>query len=213
MRAGSSENPVGSIKVAARKQTNALPPDVFVQRRLELVPALAAPRFLSAQFPAEAAIIAVEAMTFDDGRLWLNARSRGESNAMPGAGRLWFFTPDANRLEPIRGPLQANTINALFPATGRLWLALDGGIGSLDTQTFAVEAYGADRGLTSTNVVGFAEADSSLLVLGEFGGVFSLPPNAANFARIGPPALARDPRAPEPSAPHGTFPAGRRAPS
>lgn len=198
MRAESSQNPVGAIKVAARKQTNALPPDVFVQRRLELVPALAAPRFLSAQFPAEAAIIAVEAMTFDDGRLWLNARSRGESNALPGAGRLWFFTPDANRLEPIRGPLQANTINALFPATGRLWLAVDGGIGSLDTQTFAVEAYGADRGLTSTNVVGFAEADSSLLLLGEFGGVFSLPPNAANFARIGPPALPRDPRAPEP---------------
>ena len=195
--AESADIMVGATNVAVRKQTNAAPSDAFVRRRLELVPAFAAPRLLAAGFPAETPMVMVGAMTFSDGHLWLSARPRAETNLPPGAGRLWTFTPDSNRLEPIRGALRGNAVNALHPGTGRLWLAADGGIGGFDTQTFTTEPYGATRGVTATNIVGFAEADASLLALGDSGVVFSLPPAAQNFARFGPPALALAPGAAE----------------
>lgn len=191
-------NVAEGAEVDTRKRTDTVPSDVFVQHRLELIPAFVPPRLLAAQFPPANAVVAVEAMTFADGRLWLSARPGTDTNLAPGAGRLWVFTPDSNLLEPVHGALQPHTVTALHPGTGRLWLALDGGIASFDTQNFTVDAYGQDRGVTTTSLVGFAEADSSLLALGESGGVFSLPPNAQNFARIGPPPPARDPRTPEP---------------
>ena len=182
--------------VAPQKSTNVAPASAFVLRRMERVPPFVPPRFLAARFPRELPVTAVDAMVLCDGKLWLTVRPQGATNLPPGSGSIWVFDPVANTLEPVRGPLQKHAVNALHPGHRKLWLALDGGIASLDTQTLAVDAFGPSRGVTATDLVGFADVDSSVVAMARSGGLFGLAPNANDFTRASIPAPNLDPRVP-----------------
>lgn len=188
----------GRAEVSARKPTNAAPADAFVLRRFDLLPPFPAPRLIGAQFPPPISMATVESMAFGDGRLWLAGRPRGDMDLPAGAGRLWVYTLDANLLEPVGGTLQPHQINALHMVGSKLWLALDGGAARFDPETRNVEFFGGTRGLSSSNVVGFADMNVGLMTLGQSGGLYSLAPGGASFTRMNTPASVEGPHEPEP---------------
>lgn len=164
-------------------KTNAVPGDAFAVRRGEWLPLLTTARPLAATFPRETPVTAVEAMAFGGGRLWLIVRPRLDTNTPPGTGRVWAFTPELNRLEPVRGPLSEMVANALHFADGRLWLALNGGVAALDLGSAAIDAYDSRRGLLATNVAGITELDGHVTALDPRGVLYGRPPGSAGFIR------------------------------
>ena len=166
--------------------------------RFELLPPFVAPRLSGAQFPPNIPMASVEAMAFSEGRLWLSARPRGATALPAGAGKLWVFTLDSNLLEPVGGVLEPRIINALHATGGRLWLALDGGAARFNPDTRGVDTFGTARGLSATNLLGFADMDAGLLTLGQSGGLYSLARGAANFTRLSSPAPTENQRESEP---------------
>lgn len=182
----------------AAAPTNAVPEDAFALRRWEWIPAFPAPRLLAATFPRDNPVLSVEKLAFGDGRLWLAVRPARDTNTAPGTGRLWAFTPDANRLEPVKGVLAEGIVNGLHFDDRRLWLALNGGVGAMNTTDFSVEGYSAPRGMLATNLVGIDRLGDVITALGAQGGLYGLPPNATDFIRGSVPAPAPNPRSPQP---------------
>lgn len=172
----------------AAKLTNQPPADAFVVRPFEWIPPFAHPRPMPAYFPREQPAAAVERMVFGDGRLWLVVRPRFDTNTPAGTGRLWVFTPDLNRLEIVKGSLTNNVITDLLSHERQLWLSAVGGIGAIETGTFAVTGYDESRGLLASEFVGLGLAEGALAVLAETGALFTKPFESANFSRLAGPA-------------------------
>lgn len=165
--------------------TNRAPSDAFVLRRWELIPPAAPPRVVTAQFPITSPMISIESMVWTDGRLWIAARLRTVPQVPTTQAKLWMFNPDDNRLGPVPGLIEKNEVSGMMGGTRRLWLALEGGAGTLDTQTLAVEPFGAAQGLTVNHIAGLADAEGALLVVGRSGATFRLSPTGTNFIRSG----------------------------
>lgn len=170
--------------VAAPAVTNVPPADVFALKPFEWIPPFPTPRLAPAIFPRDDPIAAVERLAFGDHRLWLVVRRRFDTNAVGGEGRLWAFTPELNRLQPVKGAVAANVVSGLLFHDQRLWIAAHGGVGAIDTQTFSVTGYNETRGLFATNFAGIDLLGDSVAAFGRSGGLFSLSAGGASFVRL-----------------------------
>lgn len=182
----------------AAKLTNQPPADVFVVRPLEWIPPFTSPRPVPAHFPREQPAAAVERIVFGDGRLWLVVRPRFDTNTPVGTGRLWVFTPEMNRLEIVKGALTNNVITDLLSHERQLWLSAVGGLGTIETGTFAVAGYDQSRGLLASEFVGLGFVEGAVAAFADNGTLFTKPVDSANFTRLTGPAprfLGREPGA------------------
>lgn len=163
--------------------TNRPPSDAFALRPLEWIPPFAQPRLIPAHFPREWPAAAVEHLATGERNLWLVARPRFGTNAEPGAGRLWVYSPEFNRLQIVPGAISNNVVNGVFYQDRRVWLALDGGVAAVDAGTWAAEGYDAGRGVLASRLAGLAGAGGSVLAFGRNGTLFTLPAGADRFGR------------------------------
>ncbi len=143
---------------------------------------------MPAYFPREQPAAAVERMVFGDGRLWLVVRPKFDTNTPAGTGRLWVFTPDLNRLEIVKGALTNNVITDVLFHERQLWLSAVGGIGAIETGTFAVTGYDQSRGLLASEFVGLGLAEGAVAAFSESGVLFTKPFESVNFSRLNGPA-------------------------
>ena len=178
--------------------TNAAPPDVMTLRRFEWIPAFAPPKVVSAQFPRDNPVFSVEHLLMADTHLWAALRPRAATNLSAKHGRLWSYTDTRGLLEPVRGPLEAHNVNALAVHKRSLWMALNGGLAALDSETRQVTPFGPSQGLTSTDLAGVGVIDQTVLALGRYGMLWGLPPGASNFVRASGSAPSENPRSPTP---------------
>jgi len=178
--------------------TNSVPPDALILRRFEWIPPFAAPRVISARFPRENPVISVERLLMADGVLWAALRPRKSSTLPPGQGRLWSYSDARGVLEPVRGSLEIHSVNALAADPRRLWLALNGGLASLEFKTSVVDAFGPAQGFVSTDVAGVGLIEGTVVALGRFGMLWGLPPGSSNFVRASEAAPSDNPRSPSP---------------
>lgn len=183
--------------MASQAETNAVPPDCLVLRRLEWIPQLR-PRLIPALPPAVYPVAAVEELATARGRIWASIRPWGDTNLTAGTGRLWSYADSLGRFEPVKGPVEPHRVNALMVDSKRLWLGLDGGIASIDFETGATQPYGPAQGFVTSEVAGFAESEGTVATLGRFGTLWFLPPGAQTFARASESASTEDPREPKP---------------
>lgn len=186
-----------ALPMSLRAETNAVPPDCLVLRRLEWIPQLR-PRMIPALPPAVYPVAAVEELAAARGRVWASIRSWGDTNLNSGRGRLWSYVETLGRFEPVRGPVEPHAVNALMVDAKRLWLGLDGGIASIDFDTGATQPYGPAQGFVTSEVAGFAESEGTVATLGRFGTLWFLPPGTQTFARASESASSEDPREPKP---------------
>lgn len=182
-----------------------VPPALLLVRPLELLPAFPqAPRFESIAFPADQPVASVTALAVSEGRLWMSVRPWGDTNLLPGQGRLWTFSSAQNRIEPVQGSLAGDAVQDLVVRSDGLWLAVDGGLIALDPQTFVFDPFGTKQGITSRQFAGFATAGRRLFALAEAGPLFELTGDGRAWRRRDPSALALNPREPA----HWRFVAG-----
>ena len=185
------------VPTLSRAETNAVPSDCLVLRRLEWIPQLR-PRLIAALPPSVYPAAAVEELAVARGRIWASIRPWGDTNLNVGRGRLWSYVETLGRFEPVRGPVEPHTVNALMADAKRLWLGLDGGVASIDFETGATQPYGPAQGFVTSEVAGFAESEGTVATLGRFGTLWFLPPGAQAFARASESASTEDPREPKP---------------
>jgi hypothetical protein len=178
-------------------ETNAVPSDCLVLRRPEWIPQLR-PRLIPALPPAVYPVAAVEDLATARARVWASVRVWGDTNLTVGRGRLWSYDDTQGRFQPVRGPVEPHSVNALMTDAKRLWLGLDGGVASIDFETGATQPYGPAQGFVTSEVAGFAEAEGTVATLGRFGTLWFLPPGAQTFARASESASSEDPREPKP---------------
>ena len=186
-----------ALPLSLRAETNAPPPDCLVLRRLEWIPQLR-PRLVPALPPAVYPVAAVEELASARGRIWASIRPWGDTNLTVGRGRLWSYVDTLGRFEPVRGPVESHTVNALMADSKRLWLGLNGGVASIDFETGVTQPYGPAQGFVTSEVAGFAESEGTVATLGRFGTLWFLPPGAQTFARASESASTEDPREPKP---------------
>lgn len=172
-------------------------PDAFVVSRMNLLPALPQPRMQAVAFPREFPAATVEETVILDKRLWLVARARTASPS-PAPRRLWTFSPDSNRLEPVKGVMEQYSPGSLFGHGREIWMSVLGGAAAIHDSRFTVEGFNAVQGLASTNLIGFGESEGHLVALADNGVVFGLNRTGVHFDRVGPPAPMANPRAPDP---------------
>lgn len=191
---------LGTISVrTAAPVTNrpAEPPALFSVRPFDLLmPFSQPPRFEPISFPATDPMGVIARLALTDGRLWISARPRGETNLKAGEGRLWTFSPLQNRIEPILGALAYDATRDIRARSDGVWTAVEGGVVVLDPQTFVFDPFSAPQGITTRQLVGFATAAKRLLALGESGDLFELKPDGRTWRRVDPPAPAINPREP-----------------
>ena len=186
-----------AVSTVLGAETNAVPPDCLVLRRLEWLPQLR-PRLIPALPPAVYPVVAVEDLATARGRVWASIRAWGDTNLTAGRGRLWSYVETLGRFERVRGPVEAHTVNALMADSKRLWLGLDGGVASIDFESGTTQPYGPAQGFVTSEVAGFAESEGTVATLGRFGTLWFMPPGAQTFARASEAASSEDPREPRP---------------
>lgn len=187
------------LATSAAPATNRLeaPPALLVTRPIELLPPFPRPPVLEPiAFPATDPMARVQQLAWNEDRLWISARPRGDTNLAAGDGRLWTFSPVPNRIEPVRGALSRDGVRDIRPRTDGVWVAVEGGVVAIDPQTFVFDPFSAPQGITSRQLVGFAAAGRRLLTLAEAGNLFELKPDGRNWRRIDPPAPSLNPREP-----------------
>lgn len=180
-------SPMGSTNTVgdAGKASIIPPADAFKLRRWEMIPPAGPPRVVMAQFPITTPILSVESMVWCDNRLWIAARPRTVPQVPASAAKLWVYDPDNNRLEAVPGLIEKNEVHGMIGGGRRLWLSLEGGAGSLDTQTLAVEPFSVGQGLTANHLAGLGESDGAIFAFGRSGAVFRLAGTGTNFIRSG----------------------------
>ncbi len=180
-----SQTGLTNAAVDAGKTSIAPPADAFKLRRWEMIPPAAPPRVVMAQFPITTPILSVESMVWCDNRLWIAARPRTVPQVPASVAKLWVYDPDSNRLEAVPGLIEKNEVHGMIGGGRRLWLSLEGGAGSLDTQSLAVEPFSAQQGLTANHLAGLGESDGAIFAFGRSGAVFRLAGSGTNFTRSG----------------------------
>ncbi len=171
------------------------PAAIFAERPLDLLPAFpTAPRFEPILFPETDPMSVVHQMVAGDGRIWMSARPRGETNLPAGEGRLWTYSPSLNRIEAVRGALANDTVRDLRLRSDGVWIAVDGGVVVIDPQTFVFDPFSAPQGITSRQVKSFATTGRRFFTLSEPGHVFELRPDGKAWRPSEPPAPALNPR-------------------
>jgi hypothetical protein len=177
-------------RAAPAKSTNVPPADAFALRPLEWIRQFPAPRLLPAWFPRDVPVRSVEHLAFAGPRLWLAVRPRAETNLAAGSGRLWAFSPEVNRLEVFPGAITNETVTGLVGQGGQIWLAVDGGVATIDATALTIRGFGQPQGLVATNFVGLELLDGGLATLSRNGGLFTLSATATNFSRATGPVPA-----------------------
>ena len=82
-------------------ETNAVPSDCLVLRRLEWIPQLR-PRLIPALPPAVYPVAAVEDLATARARVWASVRVWGDTNLTVGRGRLWSYDDTQGRFQPVQ---------------------------------------------------------------------------------------------------------------
>ncbi|MBL9174029.1 MAG: hypothetical protein JNL10_10885 [Verrucomicrobiales bacterium] len=182
---------------AAETKTNSPPADAFVLRRFEWIPAFKSPRTFAPLVPRLSSITAVQDLALAGERLWLSVRTPAQTNPPDGSGRLWEFHDQALMMEPVAGPLEQHRVTTLFGAESTLWMGLNGGMASLDLKQNVIHPFGPAQGMVSTNIVGIAAMDDTIVALGHLGLLWGLVPGTTNFTRATAGAPSVDPRSPE----------------
>jgi len=187
--------------LTADPATNGLPEvpgDVLVLRPFEWIPPFRQFRVVPVQFPETKPMSSVTALAVTGDRVWIAARPWIDTNLPPDTGRLWSFRPADNRMDPVRGALEVHTVSGLLSRGNQLWLTLDGGLATLDPNTYTVDPFGAAQGLTSPRPVGAADTRRGLFALGDSGMLFRLAADLRTFLRHEGAAPIADPRDPSP---------------
>lgn len=182
----------------AHAATNSIPGDVFVLRRFDWIPPFRQFRVVPVKFPDKNPMMSVESLASTGDRLWIAARPWTDTNLPPRSGKLWTFRPAENRIDPVTGALEVHSASAMLPQGGKLWLTLNGGLATLDVNTYTVDPFGAPQGMTSPTPVGIAETRRGLFALGDAGVLFKLSPDQKTFLRFEEPAPVPDSRDPSP---------------
>ena len=175
-----------------------IPEDAFALRPLEWIPSFRQFRLVPVQFPELQPMLEVTALATTGDRVWIASRPWADTNLPPSTGRLWTFRPADNRMEPVRGALEVHSVSGLLTRGKQLWLTLDGGVASLDSETYTVDPFGAAQGLTSPRPVGVADTRRGLFALGDSGTLFRLSADQKAFLRHEGAAPIADPRDPSP---------------
>ncbi|HAB19901.1 MAG TPA: hypothetical protein DCE44_26150 [Verrucomicrobiales bacterium] len=178
--------------------TNAAPPDALALRRFEWIAPFPTPRVIAAKFPRENPVVSVEKLLVANSQVWAALRPRRATNLPSGWGRLWSYSDQQGSLEPVRGALEMHSVNAMAADARRLWLALDGGLASLDFSSHIVDAYGPAQGFASTNLAGVGLVEGTVVAMGRFGMIWGLLPGTTNFIRANNAAPTENPRLPSP---------------
>lgn len=177
----------------AEPTTNTAPPDVFVVRRLDWMPAISGVRMSPAVFPRESPSLAVDHLALLENHLWVTARIRSVRTNDAGP-QLWALAATNGRLERVYGVLEKYHPRALWPSGRELWMAVEGGIGAFHAGSYAVEGFNALQGLASSNLMCFAEADGRLATISDSGIIYLLDSHGTNWSRSGVPAPPLNPR-------------------
>ncbi|MSU37073.1 MAG: hypothetical protein EXS36_18655 [Pedosphaera sp.] len=177
----------------AERATNTVPPDVFVVRRFEWMPAISGVRMSPVIFPRESPSVAVDHLAVLENHLWLTTRIRNARTNDNGP-QLWALASTNGHLERVRGVLEKYHPRALWPMGRELWMAVEGGAGAFHAGSYAVEGFNALQGLASSNLMCFAEADGRLTTISDSGIVYQLDPHGTNWTRSGGPAPPLNPR-------------------
>lgn len=178
--------------------TNSIPGDAFVMRHFEWIPPFRQFRVVPVKFPDTKPMATVESIASTGDRVWISARPWSETNLLAGSGKLWSFKPADNRMDPVTGALEVHTVFGMLPQGPKLWLTLDGGVATLDINTFTVDPFGAPQGITSSRPVGMTEIKKGFFVLGDTGLLFKLSADQRSFVRLEEAAPSPDSRDPSP---------------
>lgn len=157
--------------------------DVFPLRRIELLPPAANVRILPVGFPAAWPVARVLGLATTPGRLWVNARGWRQTNGV--GGKVWVFSPAANRIDPLAGRIDQHLVTDLKARRDGVWLSLDGGVAAIDPATMVVDPFAAPQGLTSGDVLGLATAGGRLMAFSRAGVLYGLNPNGRAWSRLG----------------------------
>lgn len=174
------------------------PPDALKLRMIEWIPTLRQVRLSPVRFPETTPVAGIHSLAFAGDRLWIAAGPWTDTNLVEGSGRLWSFRPSDNRIEPVRGAIEANAVSGMLPRGRQLWMSLDGGLASLDVTAFTLDPFGSAQGFTSPRPVGVADTRRGLLALGDSGTLFRLSADQRTFLKHEGAAPVQDPRDPSP---------------
>jgi EF hand len=166
------------------------PSDVFVARRLELLPQLQTPAIYPVRFPLQSPARTIRSMVWCEGKLWISAQTVDAPPPGERQGRLWSFEPTANRLQRVGGVLEENWTVSLMASDSHLWLAMDGGVCDVELRGNHLEAYGSFRGVNAATVTGVGMVADSVVALGSAGTEFILRPGETNFVEVAKPPAA-----------------------
>lgn len=178
--------------------TNEVPADALLLRRFEWIPPLPTPRVIAARFPISNPVFSIERLLTANGQLWAALRPTLATNLTAGRGRLWAYSDTRGVLEPVRGALEIHSVNALAADRHRLWMALNGGLASLEFSTGIVDAFGPNQGFVSTDLAGVGLIDGSVYALGRYGMLWGRPSDGGSFVRASENAPSENPRSPAP---------------
>ncbi len=169
----------------ARGATNGFvaPPDAFPLRHLDLLPAPSPVRIVPVNFPLAWRVARVLNLGTSGGRLWINARGWRQTNGA--GGRIWVFNPRGNHLDPLSGRIDQHQAVDMEIRKDGIWLALDGGVAAVDPATFVLDTFAAPQGLTSGELLGFAQAGGRLFTLARSGVLYGLNSNGRGWTRTG----------------------------
>jgi hypothetical protein len=144
-------------------------------------PPLVEPDTQTVSFPSSAQVKGVKSMVFHDDTLWLavevaepleikTLNGQIEKEFQPVLVdhiRLWKLGVNAQKLEPVTGPLATNDINHMMFSGNTLWLALnDDGIAALNVKTGELRRYESSAGITSTNQYALADISRGVVAIG-----------------------------------------------
>ncbi len=176
---------VAAARLTGAPPTNApaAPPAAFPLRHLELLPPPARVRLVPLRFPAAWPVARVLDIATSPGHVWIDARGWRQSNGH--GGKIWVFSPESNRLDPLQGRIDQHEVLDLEARRDGVWVALDGGVAAIDPATLVVDTYAAPQGLTSGDVLGFANAGNRLMAFSRAGVLYGLNPNARAWSRLG----------------------------
>ena len=185
-------------RAATPKANDQEPPDALALRPLEWIPPFRQFRVVPVRFPETTPMAGVHSLAVGGDRVWISAGPWADTNLPTGTGRLWTFHPSDNRMEPVRGALEVHAIAGLLTRGRQLWLNIDGGLATLDPNTYTVDPFGSAQGFTSPRPVGVADTRRGLLALGDSGTLFRLSADQRTFLRHEGAAPVQDPRDPSP---------------
>lgn len=157
-------------------------PALFHTPPLDWLPSPVPVSIQPVRFPASLQVQQVRRMAIGGGRVWIAARTHGETNAPRTA--LWALSLPQGRLDPVRGPVESHSITDLALGPDGLWLAVDGGAALLDPKTLVVDAFSSGSGLTTESPVSFASAGRRWFTLASNGNLFALHPDGRGWSRL-----------------------------